>query len=373
MSKYNLRVQYKGNTGYYYLDSFNGYYINDNGDRRANRKRESIKITIHKHPKNPLEKEENKRNKKLAERVCAERNYEFLNRANNIVNDQRKEGFFITYFDNFVVKKGNSISDTQVYHSLRKQIIGFRGDQMRIQDIDSAYCRDFLSYLQNSPSKWGKLKSSSTISSYYKKFRLSLKEIVREGILPKNPTDEVKVPKPIHKEREYLTKEEIRALINTPLKQYNLKQFYLLSCFTGLRHSDIKRLTWKSIVKENNRHFIKIIIKKSKQPIKIPLSPDALEILGKRRGNDDKVVTGLVYSGYYNIIIKQWCIIAGIRKEITPHTARHTFATLFASQTKDWKSLQYIMGHKDLKTTQIYAKLVSEDVQDSMDKMEKLF
>ena len=98
-----------------------------------------------------------------------------------------------------------------------------------------------------------------------------------------------------------------------------------------------------------------------------------MEILGKRRGDDDKVVAGLVYSGWHNMIIKQWGIIAGIKKEITPHIARHTFATLFASQTKDWKSLQYIMGHKDLKTTQIYAKLVSEDVQDSMDKMENLF
>ncbi|CAI8199476.1 MAG: Tyrosine recombinase XerD [Formosa sp. Hel1_33_131] len=372
MSKYNLSIQYKGSIGYCFLDSFNGYYIDDNGKKKANRKRESLKITLFKNPKNPLEKEENKRNKALAERIVSERNYEFMNRANNIVNDSRKEGFFMIYFDNFVTNKGNSISDTQVYHSLRNQIIGFRGDQMRIQDIDYAYCRDFLSYLQNSPSKWGKPKSSSTINSYYKRFRLCLKEIVKEGILPKNPTDDIKVPKPIHKEREYLTKDEVKALINTPMRYENLKRFFLLSCFTGLRHSDVKRLTWKNVIVENKRHFLKFTIQKTKEPIKIPLSPDAVEILGERRGDDDKVVAGLVYSGWHNMIIKQWGVIAGIRKEITPHIARHTFATLFASQTKDWKSLQYILGHSDIRTTQVYAKLINEDVQDSMDKMEKL-
>ena len=156
------------------------------------------------------------------------------------------------------------------------------------------------------------------------------------------------------------------------MRYENLKRFFLLSCFTGLRHSDVKRLTWKNVIVENKRHFLKFTIQKTKEPIKIPLSPDAVEILGERRGDDDKVVAGLVYSGWHNMIIKQWGVIAGIRKEITPHIARHTFATLFASQTKDWKSLQYILGHSDIRTTQVYAKLINEDVQDSMDKMEKL-
>ena len=61
MSKYNLRIQYKGDKGYYFIDHFNGYSFDDNGKRKANRKRESIQITLHKNPKTPLEKEENKR------------------------------------------------------------------------------------------------------------------------------------------------------------------------------------------------------------------------------------------------------------------------------------------------------------------------
>ena len=105
MSKYNLVIGFKGDKGYCYIDTFNGYYIDDNGKRKANRRRESLKISILKNPKTPLEKEENKRNKALAERIVAERNYEYMNRANNIVNDSRKEGYvekvelFTCYFN----------------------------------------------------------------------------------------------------------------------------------------------------------------------------------------------------------------------------------------------------------------------------------
>ena len=53
MSKYNLRIQYKGDKGYYFIDHFNGYSFDDNGKRKANRKRESIQITLHKNPKTP--------------------------------------------------------------------------------------------------------------------------------------------------------------------------------------------------------------------------------------------------------------------------------------------------------------------------------
>ena len=198
------------------------------------------------------------------------------------------------------------------------------------------------------------------------------KEIVKEGIVAKNPTDDVKIPKPIHKIREYLTKDEIQMLIDTPLKQNNLKQFFLLSCFTGLRHSDVKRLTWKNLVIENDRHYFNIVIAKTKEPLVIPLNKDAVKLMGEPEGDDDKIIKGLSYSAWANQLIEKWGYVAGLKKKITPHTARHTFATQFISQTKDWKSLQYILGHSDLKTTQAYAKLIKSDVEESIDKMKDL-
>jgi len=142
--------------------------------------------------------------------------------------------------------------------------------------------------------------------------------------------------------------------------------------FYRIEHSDIKKLTWKDVIIENDTYFVKGIIQKTKKPFKIPLNSDALKIMGERKGDDDRVVTGLVYSGYKNNLIKQWGYKAGLKKDIHPHVGRHTFATQFTSQTKDMLSLQHIMGHKDIRTTQVYAKLVETDVQESMDKMDTL-
>ena len=214
--------------------------------------------------------------------------------------------------------------------------------------------------------------SSSSINSYFKKYRLVWKEIVKESIVGKNPTDDIKIPKPIHKERVYLTKDEIKLLVDTPLVQENLKKFFLLSCFTGLRHSDIKRLTWANYIEENDTKYLSFIVAKTKTPLKIPLKKDAVKLIGEPQGEDDKIITGLVYSGFNNALLEKWGYLAGIKKKITPHIARHTFATQFLSQTKDIKSLQYILGHKDIKLTQHYAKLIDEDVKDSLDKMENM-
>ena len=170
----------------------------------------------------------------------------------------------------------------------------------------------------------------------------------------------------------YLTKDEIKLLVDTPLVQENLKKFFLLSCFTGLRHSDIKRLTWANYIEENDTKYLSFIVAKTKTPLKIPLTKDAVKLIGEPQGEDDKIITGLVYSGFNNALLEKWGYLAGIKKKITPHIARHTFATQFLSWTKDIKSLQYILGHKDIKLTQHYAKLIDEDVKDSLDKMENM-
>ena len=370
--KYNLILIKTKKRHYYTVDSFEGYVIDNNGKKKAKRKRRGLGMSIFPKPKDTLEREHNRKMKMYAEEIVAKMNYDYITRKHTLKSNERRGENFMEYFDNYLKNKGTSTSDTSVFLTLRGHLIAFRGDQLRIQDIDYSYCRDFLSYLQNIKSNYGEKLSSSSLNSYFKKFRLVWKEIVKEGIVAKNPTDDVKIPKPIHKIREYLTKDEIQMLIDTPLKQNNLKQFFLLSCFTGLRHSDVKRLTWKNLVIENDRHYFNIVIAKTKEPLVIPLNKDAVKLMGEPEGDDDKIIKGLSYSAWANQLIEKWGYVAGLKKKITPHTARHTFATQFISQTKDWKSLQYILGHSDLKTTQAYAKLIKSDVEESIDKMKDL-
>ena len=367
-----LRHHTKGNRGYYYFDLFLGYYVDETGKKKSRRVRESLGISFPIKPANPFERAEKKNAKATAEELLFKRNEDYLRKSNNLDNIHRKKEKFFDYFDNYIKNKNTSISDTQVFHTLRNHLVRFRGNQQLIQDIDYAYCRDFAEFLKNVQSNYGTPLSSSSINSYFKKFKLVLKEMIKEEIIQKNPADKVIIGKPIHKPKVFLTSEEIQLLVQEPLKQENLKRMFLLGCFTGLRHSDIKRLKWSDYIVEGERHYLQITISKTKEHLKLPLTKDAIKIIGEPEGEDDPIIRGLAYSGYSNHLLKQWAYRAGVKKDITPHIARHTFATQFASKTKDYRSLQYLLGHKDIRTTQVYAKLIEQDVVDSIDKMEDI-
>ena len=113
-------------------------------------------------------------------------------------------------------------------------------------------------------------------------------------------------------------------------------------------------------------------MQKTKEPIKIPLSSDALKVMGDRQGDDDYVITGLKYSGRANQIIETWGYKAGLKKTLTPHTARHTFAVRYLYQTGDIFSLMKMMGHTDISTTQVYLHIVEKLRDENMMKLKKL-
>jgi len=383
--KYKLYIDKQGAKGYYKIDGFEGYVIDDNGNKKAKRYRESLKMYKYLNPTNPIQRQHNKQVKAIAEEILNGRNMSHLQNKFGLVNHEKRDMLFLDYFDSYITEKNTSINDMQTFDIVRNHIKKWDGRGTRIQDIDYKYCKNFAQYLMASKKQTGKPLSSSTIDSYYKKFQLVIKQIVKEKILPDNPAKEVRreLPKVIHKERIYLTDEELSKLIATDLSQINLKKFYLLACFTGLRHSDCKRLRWKNIEVEAGgfddkgqmiptKYYINTIMQKTKEPIKIPLSEDALKVIGDRQGDEDYVITGLKYSARANTLLETWAYKAGIKKQITPHTARHTFAVRYLYQTGDIFSLMKMLGHSDIKTTQVYLHIVEKLRDENMAKLKSL-
>jgi integrase len=92
----------------------------------------------------------------------------------------------------------------------------------------------------------------------------------------------------------------------------------------------------------------------------LPFNDDALKLLGERTGLKERVFEGLKYSAWHNLKLQQWAMKAGISKTITFHCARHTYATLQLTLGTDIYTVSKLLGHKDLKTTQIYAKVIDE-------------
>ena len=383
--KYKLFIDKQGLKGYYKIDGFEGYVIDDMGNKKPKRYRESIGLFKYLKPKGPIERQHNKKIQTLADEILATKNLAYMQSKFGLSNHDKRDMLFIDYMETYIKQNNSSINDLQIFDIVKNHLIKYNGRGTRIQDIDYKFCKNFAQYLLSVKKQTGKALSSSTMDSYYKKFQLVLKEIVREKILPTNPAKEVKIlPKVVHKERVFLTDDELKKLIETDLPQTNLKKFFLLSCFTGLRHSDCKNLKWKD-VKEiaggfneagteviTTTYEIKVTMQKTKEHITIPVTDDCMKVLGERKGDDDYVITGLKYSGRANQLIETWGYKAGIKKTLTPHIARHTFATRFIRESKDVYTLMHLLGHKDISTTQTYLHLVDEEKRKQMDKLKKL-
>jgi integrase len=124
---------------------------------------------------------------------------------------------------------------------------------------------------------------------------------------------------------------------------------------------DINKLRWSEIQHSNEiGYYIRFIQKKTKAAETLPISEQALEFLGDRTAENNRIFADLHYSAWYNIKLQQWVLKAGITKAITFHCARHTYATLQLTLGTDIYTVSKLLGHKDLKTTQIYAKIIDE-------------
>ncbi|MBT8393448.1 MAG: site-specific integrase, partial [Bacteroidia bacterium] len=208
---------------------------------------------------------------------------------------------------------------------------------------------------------------------YVIKLKTVLYKAVREKIIPYNPAKYISV-KFQEVEREYLTEEELRKLIKTPTKHTLYRNAFLFACFTGLRISDIKALTWGQI--RNDKLYFRQ--KKTKGMEYLPLSPSAKKILEERNGisnhNPDDNVFDMEKKKTERIgaKLREWASDAGIEKYITFHTSRHTFATLSLSSEIDIYTVSKLLGHKSVKMTEIYAKIINKKADEAVSKLPNL-
>lgn len=211
----------------------------------------------------------------------------------------------------------------------------------------------------------------NTIAKSLKKIRLFINIGVRKGLLTSNPVSYYKI-KTVASSRSHLTIEELQKLEcfynNKEIKQ-NMRETlccFLFASYTGLRYSDIRKLYYNDI--ENS--YIRIKQSKTGTQVTIPLSDKAKQLI------DQTQLTGLVFNvcsnmkanAHLKLIIEK----AGINKKVTFHTARHTFATISLNIGIPMEIVSKLLGHADIKTTQIYAKLFEKTKFEQMEKWNKL-
>jgi len=181
-------------------------------------------------------------------------------------------------------------------------------------------------------------------------------------------------PKQPKGKTEFLTLEEIKALVKTPCAKPIVKQAFLFTCFSGLRFSDVKKLTWGDLQKDNEgQHIIRYQQKKMKQHEYLQISEDALKYLPERNGAmDDDTIFRMAQNGVTNEVISGWALSAGVKKHVTFHVSRHTNATLLLSLGVPIETVSKLLGHSDIKTTQRYAKVIDANKRAAVSKLDGL-
>ena len=234
-------------------------------------------------------------------------------------------------------------------------------DSTTFKDVDETFVKRFRDFLLKEPL----VRETETLSlnsahSYFNKFKTCLNQAYEDKIINDNPAKRVKGITPEEPEREYLTFEEVQKIANVDCRYDVLKRAFLFSCITGLRWSDIHKLIWSEIQKFNGGYRITFTQKKTKGLEYLDISQQARDFLGEEGSPEDRAFKGLRYSSYMNLELQKWCMKAGITKNITFHSARHTFATLQLTLGTDIYTVSKLLGHKNLKTTQVYSNIIDQ-------------
>ncbi len=155
----------------------------------------------------------------------------------------------------------------------------------------------------------------------------------------------------------------------------DVKRAYLFACYCGLRLSDIYALRWRDLSKDGEQWRASVAMKKTNTPIFLPLSSQAMKWLPERGDapDDGKVFAGLIAEPNINRVLAKWTKAAGITKKITYHTSRHTFATMMLTLGADLYTTSKLLGHSNVKTTQIYAKIVDSKKVEAVNLVDKVF
>jgi integrase len=223
-----------------------------------------------------------------------------------------------------------------------------------------------------------KLKiSQNTAYGYFNKLKAALKQAYKDGILKTDISFRVERIKEAETERQFLTLDELNSLARTECGLPILKQAALFAALTGMRFSDIQKLVWSEVQqdkeikdgKESDYFFIRFTQQKTKGVELLPISEQAYNLLGKRGFPTEAVFEGLEYSSFINFHLKRWVLKAGITKNITFHCFRHTYATLQLSAGTDIFTVSKMLGHRDLKTTLIYAKIIDQRKREATDRI----
>lgn len=348
-----------------------------NGKIKHKRKMESLGLFLYENPQTNLEKKENEQKLRIANKLRAEREMQLLSGKYDIIMEgqkqqKKKKGIcLIQYMEQLNCERKRKGLVTHGWHGAIKHLKIFCNNRnVHLDEVDKKFLIEYQNYLRTTTNTKGEKKLlQNSQCNYYGKLQITIRTAFDEEIINIDPCKKVEPIRPVQTERVYLTEEEIKKLATTNCRNAVLKRAYLFSCFTGLRWSDVHKLIWGEIVKENDTYKLIFKQKKTKSQEYFYLHQQALKLLGERGKDDERVFRRLNYSSDTSVALRQWAMDAGITKNISYHSSRHSFACWLLEKDVDIYTVSKLLGHSELKTTQIYAKIMDKKKLESINKL----
>lgn len=237
----------------------------------------------------------------------------------------------------------------------------YQRNDLRVDEVTKSLIADYEEYLFRVLGY-----SHNTLIKYMRFLNQATSKAIDLDTLSKDPFIGISY-KEEETDRGFLDEKELATIMKTPIKEKHLdfiRDTFVFSCFTGLAYSDVAELKTNNIIHINDESWLLVRRKKTRVLSQIPLLPQALEILEKYKSfvSSDNRLLPLPCNQVINRQLKEVQQKCNLSKNLTFHLARHTFATLALSKGVSLETVNKILGHKKLSTTQIYAKVLTPKI-----------
>lgn len=300
---------------------------------------------------------------KMANSIKAQRIIALNSGRLGIASNGQKVRFF-PYFEALVnrskEKNGNTTWKTTLLY-LRE----YEKRDITLGEISPNWVRGFLHYLSSCKQlREDKPLSPNSRWVYWTHFRTAMSKAYSDGLIATDPLRGIEQPRKKETQRTFLTIPELRIMSSSRCPNETTKRMFLFSCLTGLRWSDCIRLSWDEVEETETGARLVFVQKKTGGLEYLDINPQAREYMGMR--DEGLVFRGRCDISAVNLQIRKWAKDSGINKHLSFHCARHTFATMMLTIGTDIFVVSRLLGHRDIKTTQIYAHILDEQKRDAV-------